>query len=315
MYLSREMKVGHSLLLGLNILVALSSISLLERMKPTVGTLLKENVSSTEAIEGMLSSLTLPNAALTEKRDRFLSSLALARANINEKEEMTPIARIERLAEPALRGDPAAVNAVVTDLNELGLINRKVIRKADSRLRKLGTTGGWAMAILGFITFVLGLLILDRFSNRIWEPVQDIAEVMTAWKEGNRHRRYHLRSAAREIEHIGASLNALLDEAGDLRMLERRSRTEGADSCKEDRLLLIGLLESFNEPSFLISEKGALLTANSGGLKVLSQKNGHEVREQLVNALAGSATKVEAGLSIQTHPVEGTNYWLCRITG
>ncbi|OFZ56558.1 MAG: hypothetical protein A2428_10680 [Bdellovibrionales bacterium RIFOXYC1_FULL_54_43] len=312
MNLSRDIKVGLALLLGLNLMTAFSSISVLERMEPAIETVIKENVRSLEMVEEMFSALFLPAQPARDtaaNKQRFTAALKQARESATEEQEPVIIAAIESAAEQAFGGNAVAIKSVVENLQRLGEVNRNAMRRAEERANRLRLAGAWAMAMLGLMTFLSGLFVFSRFGKRIVYPVQELVGVATAWKEGNRQRRYHSPAASRELEEIGKVLNAVLDESMDKQFEERRELPQHRAAGAKEREIISGLLESFSAPSFVISSAGVLLSANAEGIKRLSRQDGAEIREQLALAPKRQAQKSVS----KSAPIGNTGFWLCEL--
>ncbi|HLE00482.1 MAG TPA: hypothetical protein VJB59_09490 [Bdellovibrionota bacterium] len=311
MNLSRDIKVGLALLLGLNLMTAFSSISVLERMEPAIETVLKENVRSLEMVEEMFSALFVPAQPVRDtasKKQRFTAALKQARESATEEQEPVIIAAIESAAEQAFGGDVSAIKSVVGNLQQLGEVNRNAMKRAEERARRLRLAGAWAMAMLGLMAFLSGLFVFSRFGKRIVYPVQELVAVATAWKEGNRQRRYHSPAASRELEEIGKVLNAVLDESMDREFENRRELPQDCAPLKE-REIIGGLLESISAPSFVVSSNGVLLSANAEGIRRLSKQDGTEIREQLALAPKGQGHR---SLS-RAAPIGNSGYWICEL--
>ncbi len=250
---SMEARVGVWLLLGVQLLTSLGGVVLLGRMSPAVEQILTENVYSTEAVEEMLEVL-----ATTDDPAQFERAFTRARGNITEAAEVPLLAEIEAGAPSALRGDADATAAVARALRALGAVNRDSMTRANANAERLGLAGAWAMALLGFLGFLVSLIVRRRIEARLLAPILEVDAVLEACRGGDEYRRCHA-SQDEAGNRLMSNLNWLLD------------RREGVpDVPTEDlalRAALVTLLDDLvAAPCVLLDAHGAVVAVNQAAL-------------------------------------------------
>lgn len=250
---STEARFGVRLLLALQIVTSLAGVMLLGRMSPAVEQILTDNVYSTEAVEEMLEVLATDGEA-----ERFHDALTRAENNITEAEEVPLLERIGASADGALSGDRRAAKDVIAALRELAQVNRASMRRADARASRLGLAGAWAMALLGFLGFLLALVVTRRIERRLLTPILEVDAVLADARAGDTHRRC-VRADADAGGQLVDNLNWLLDR---LRPADPRPAEDGAL-----RAALVALLDRVVDvPAVLIDDEGALVAVNAVAL-------------------------------------------------
>lgn len=209
MKLRREMRLGLSALVVLQILLSMLAISLLTRMGPAVERILRENVYSVEAVEDMASILATHRGGAVPPA--FDAALTRARENVTEAEEEPLLSALEQDAAPAFEGNPQARERVISALRELGNINRESMYRADEDAQELGLAGAWAAATLGAISLALGVVIFRRLRSRLEIPLTEIHRTVQAVRRGNGQARCARLEGPTELEQVGEDLNWLLD--------------------------------------------------------------------------------------------------------
>jgi methyl-accepting chemotaxis protein len=214
MELRRELLFTIGALILLNLLLAFGAIGLFVRMGPAIERILQENVYSIVAAEGILAELAEGGSAPLppEARARVGRALNNAKRNITEEEERPVLAALDRSLPPAMDGDPDARREIVASVRQLIRINREAMRGVDEEARRLGGAGAWAAVFVGFLSFLLNVLVVVRLQKRLVRPLVDLHEVLEGARQGEQLRRCRLSDAPREVIQVTQSVNRLLDE-------------------------------------------------------------------------------------------------------
>lgn len=207
----RELRLGISFLLLLQIVISFVAIGLLSRLSPAIDRILQENVYSIESAERMLTALARHREG--EPLDpAFHDGLESARANITEHEEIEILDRIERESTALVAGDMPAYERTIAALQELINENREAMRHTRDSASRLSVAGAWAAVLLAMLAFASGVVIAFRIERRIVEPLDEVFAVVKANDEGDPYRRCQLREARGELREVMEALNELLDE-------------------------------------------------------------------------------------------------------
>ena len=308
MRIREEIRLGVGALLAIQILALIAAVALLARMTPAIEQILVENEKSIAAIERMLSELAAPvgrdEQAQLVREQGFARALAEAEGNITEASEEPVIAAIAERSAAALAGDPRAIQQVRSQLWTLGEINRESMRVANTRAKRLGTAGAWALVLLGLLGVGLSIGILGRARVKLIDPIYEMGAVLEACSDGERHRRFRpSRAASREFHEVAEVVNLLVAEhfAG----LARDWDTV----AKLDRAALLRLLDGETGPVFVCDREGSVAAANTVGLELLAKGDGEALRSGLAKACAREpVTWVE----LEALPQCG---WVCRVRG
>ncbi|MGD8317267.1 MAG: hypothetical protein PVH21_01275 [Myxococcales bacterium] len=214
MELRRELLLTIGALVSMNLLLAFGSIGLLVRMGPAIERILQENVYSIVAAEEMLAELAESGGAplSADARARVKQSFDRAEKNVTEPSEQPVLDSVERSLENAMSGDPQARSQVVGDIRQIIRINREAMKSVDEDARRLGSAGAWAAVLVGFISFLLSLVVVVRLQNRFVRPLVDLYQVLESARQGDRLRRCRVVDAPREVIQVTQSVNKLLDE-------------------------------------------------------------------------------------------------------
>ncbi len=209
----RETRLGLSVLLVVEILLCMLSISLLTRMGPAIERILEENVYSVEAVEEMISIMALADGEDGEVPEAFEAAHGRIRDNVTEAAEKPLVEQIDQDTVAAFAGDAAARARVVASLRELGDVNRLSMRVADDRAQRLGQTGAWAAVLLGASSLAVGILVYRRLRLRLELPLEDIRRTLRAVRNGNRHARCGSVDGPAELEQIAEDIDWMLDHS------------------------------------------------------------------------------------------------------
>lgn len=214
MDLRREVLLTIGSLVLVNLLLAFGAIGLFVRMGPAIELILQENVYSITATEEILAELaaTGGTALPRDARARVGEALQRAQRNVTEDDERPVLDALERRLPAALAGDRASREVVVADLQRLIGINRDAMGRVDEEARRLGSAGAWAAVLLGFLSFLLSLLVVVRLQRSFVGPLIELSQVMDRVHRGDHWRRCHARAAPREVLQVLEAVNRLLDE-------------------------------------------------------------------------------------------------------
>ncbi|MCB9780712.1 MAG: hypothetical protein H6742_19245 [Alphaproteobacteria bacterium] len=292
---SSEARVGIGSLLALQLLTSVAGVLLLSRMAPAVEHILMDNVYSTVAVEEMLLVL-----AAEEPPEQFEEALARAHSNVTEDAELPLLARIDAEHQAALDGDAQARARVARDLRDLGAVNHQSMEDADALAQRLGLAGAWAMALLGFLGFLVSIGLVRRVQDRLLRPIVELDAVLEAVRAGDLHRRCSWVSADRQVARTMANLDWVLDRRGPAQApIEEDPRLRGA---------LLALLDRETErPQVLGGPNGMVFAVNAVGLSALH--GDHSAPRLLAAARAGTppdgwqAEALGEGLLLLTGPV------------
>lgn len=214
MELRRELLFTIGALVALNLFLAFGCIGLFVRMGPAIERILQENVYSLVAAEEILVELAGSNGEpLTgEARTRASEALEKAKKNVTEEDERPVLASLERHLPQAMDGEPEARRRVVADSRQLIRINHVAMTTVDDEARRLGNAGAWSAVLIGFLSFLMSLIVVVRLQNRLVRPLVDLYEVLESVRLGERLRRCRVSDAPREVVQVTQSVNTLLDE-------------------------------------------------------------------------------------------------------
>ncbi len=208
----RESRLGISVLLIVQVLLCMLSISVLTRMGPAIERILEENVYSAEAVEEMIAILALHNGQ-GPVPPAFSAAQRRVQDNVTEAEEEPFVQHIGEDAPAAFSGDRAARARLVESLRKLGEVNRKSMRVADDRAQRLGQTGAWAAVVLGTCALAVGIVVYRRLRLRLELPLEYIRRTMHAVRTGNRRARCGTVDGPTEVEQIAENIDWSLDHS------------------------------------------------------------------------------------------------------
>lgn len=306
MELRREFFYTIGTLVALNVLLAFGAIGLFVRMLPAIERILEENVYSNIAAEEMLAVLAeSPTARVpTEGRRRVEDAFRRAKSNVTEPEEIPVLDAIERNLRAALDGERDAVVAEVRAIQNLIAINRDAMRKVDREAQRLGRAGAWAAVFVGFLSFLLSVVVLGRLRRRVVEPVVELHHVLEGLRRGERFRRSSPRDAPAEIQEVLQSVNALLDE----RLQKTDPRPPGITT---ERAALVDLLERYPTGALVVDRRGKVLSASKSALDALAEPTGELLKEGLERL---STTGRAGNAPVKAVELAGGSGWLCFLT-
>ncbi|MFT6143138.1 MAG: hypothetical protein ACJAZO_000717 [Myxococcota bacterium] len=240
-------------MLAAQLLTALAGVSLLVRMGPAIDLILQENVYSTAAVEDMLGAVVEGNDAA------FAEALERATGNVTELGEVPLLETLEALADPVMAGDEVAREQAMVALVALGDVNRDSMQVANIQAHFMGVAGAWAMAMLGFVSFLVTLVVYSRIGSRMISPVQEVDAVLAAVRSGDTHRRCQAAGLSYDIGRVSTNLNWLLDQ-------RQRASTRVLSQTGVDRDAVLALVDHLPHPVLLGDAQGQVLVANVAAL-------------------------------------------------
>ncbi len=213
MALRRELLLTIGTLVLLNLLLAFGAIGLFARMGPVIERILDDNVFSITAAEEIVATLASEGTSVPpEAASAMQRALEQAKSNVTEPEEHDALRALQSDLPGALSGEAEARKSVVVAAEKLIRVNRAAMRRVDGQARRLGESGAWAAVFIGFLSFLLGVLLIVRLQRRFVAPLLDLHEVLQQAAAGNRFRRCRLADAPHEVIQLTQCVNRLLDE-------------------------------------------------------------------------------------------------------
>lgn len=305
MELQRELLFTVGALVLLNILLAFGAIGLFVRMGPAIERILQENVYSIGAAEQILVELAESGdtAVSAERRRRIEDALQRAKNNITEAEEAPVLHAIEQRLRAVIAGERDAKVEAVREIWRLITINRNVVEKVGAEAQRLGVAGAWAAVFVGFLSFAVSLLVLNRLRRRFVVPLLELHEVFEAVHRGERYRRGRMRDAPGEVMQVIQSVNMLLDER-----LHGSSDMPAVEPATPERTALVALLERQPRGALIVDRNGQVVRANSSALETLAGEAGATLKRSL---LMLAETSVAQGDLLDVVAFQDGSGWLC----
>lgn len=278
-----EIGLAIGALLSVQVATSFGAIALLSRMSPAIAQIIDENLYSIEAVDEMLMSLTLADADPAEGRERFERALARAESNITEPDEHGVLAAIRERFPAALAGDVEAQRATARYLQSLARINHASTRRMDAAAQSLGGAGAWAAALLGAVGFVLSGVAISRLTRTILRPTADLGATVSAFRQGDLHRRSQHVDMPHEFRIVAEALDDLLDsQQAPRRGGALRPASDTADGL--ERRALVHLLSQQATPALLVDTHGRVRAAGAGAMDLLADSAGEQ---DLLESLRG----------------------------
>ncbi len=214
MKLSKSIKVGALLIMFLNLVMAVGSIWVFQRMTPSIENIIDQNGRSLQACEGMLALLAATSSdPETQKgiEQQFQHFLETAKNNITETEEQPALELIEANYREALRLDREAAARTIVALQSLQNINWNATYQADRDAKHIGNAGAWGICFMGIFVFFAALVFKRRVERNLLEPFEEIASVLTSQARGNLMRRCTRYSASADVRKVYSLINDWID--------------------------------------------------------------------------------------------------------
>lgn len=213
MKLSKSIKVGALLIIFLNLIMAVGSIWVFQRMTPSIENIINQNGRSLQASESMLSLL----AERDLKTDReglmahFHEQMEIAKNNVTEASETEPLEIIESNYVAAFRIGGESLKATLKALEALQDVNWNATYKADLRAKQIGNAGAWGVCFMGIFVFVAAIVFKRRVERNLLEPFEEIASVLSAQSKGDVMRRCTRYSSSTDVKKVYAQINDWID--------------------------------------------------------------------------------------------------------
>lgn len=214
MRLAISVRIGASMLIGLNLLMALGAIWIFMRMAPAIKIIIEQNQRSLEAGEDMLASLAVSpgdTAADKKNQDMFTAALDRAKHNVTETQEPPVLRKIEATYFSAFQGDRAARRETVAGIVHLGKINREAMAQADRRAQQLGNAGAWGVVFMAACVFWAGIVFNRNLDRRVVMPLEEIGSAVAAYRNGDMMRRCSGANLSPELRAVYNGINEIID--------------------------------------------------------------------------------------------------------
>ncbi len=215
MRLSQSVRLGASILVALNLLMAFGSIWVFMRMAPAIEIIIDQNARSLHACEEMLSSLALANRLEDDTaslEQSFSSALDRARGNITDPDEPDVLETIKTHYAKAFSGDTGARKKTVSAIRQLSEINREAMVRADWKARQFGNAGAWGIVFMATAVFLVGMLFLRGLTRNLVKPMEEIHSVIQGIARGDTMRRCTGADMPQDIKKVFNGINDLLDK-------------------------------------------------------------------------------------------------------
>lgn len=200
------------LLVGFNLVLAICSVWILQRLTPPLNQIYTRNVRSLDDCDAMLAALAHP----VPDRMSFDRHFHQAAQNVTEQGERQAIAQLESakqaLDSATAENLPQARLAVVTAVLKLAEINRNAIAQEATHATQLRQAGAWTIVLLTLSFFATVLLLVRRLRQHLLTPLDDITQTLEANQRGDRFRRCRTQSNDQDMKLISSRINALLDQ-------------------------------------------------------------------------------------------------------
>jgi hypothetical protein len=216
MKLSKSIHMGAWLIIALNLLMAVGSIGVFNRMTPSIEEIISKNGRSLQACESMLSALAQRSDGINSMqslRDDFEKALANAEENITETGEAETLEIIRKNFTSAFSDGSDSLNVTVRAINRLRELNWNATYRADQRAKQIGYAGAWGVSFMGIFVFIAGMIFKQRVVRYLIEPLQEIIAVLSAQNRGDTARRCSGLSPSADIRKAYGIINDLIDRS------------------------------------------------------------------------------------------------------
>lgn len=203
---SKSFYLSFILILIFSTILAIAGVKGFLRLAPSIDKINNHNTQSLYVAEKMMSALTV-------KKDIHLFEIALneGKQNITETGEAEAIKKIENSYKKAFTKNSAKTEETANNIIALSSVNRIAMKNAAIKAQKNSSTGAWAIALCGLITWILGLLLMKALSTNIIKPLKELSDVLMEYSKGNQLRRCPKLAPNQDFQKIYDSINKLLD--------------------------------------------------------------------------------------------------------
>ena len=214
MKLSKSIRIGAWLIIALNLLMAVGSIGVFNRMTPSIEEIISENGRSLQACETMLN--TLAQYGQDDEEDLALQqdferALADAENNVTERGEPEALQEIRKNFEGAFTGNERQLRSTIAAIAGLRKLNWDATYRADQRAKQVGYAGAWGVAFMGIFVFFAGMIFKRRIVQHLIEPMEEVMSVFAGQNAGDTMRRCTGQSPSGDVRRLYATINGLLD--------------------------------------------------------------------------------------------------------
>jgi hypothetical protein len=214
MKLSHSVKICAIFLVFINLVVFFCTIWLFLRIIPAIDLIVKDNLSSIESVESMLTSLSVVENEGATKKDlqSFKIALRNAKKNISKEDEKIALNIIDRSYQKAFQNDIIARKELKFAIDYLFQINRDEILRLKKEASQVSMAGAWGLVFMVIITFFITMLYLKKMERKVLNPLDEMYDVIKAYKMNDRFRRCSGINVNKDIRLIYNGINELLDE-------------------------------------------------------------------------------------------------------
>jgi methyl-accepting chemotaxis protein len=194
------------LMILFNLLLSFGGVWSFQRMTPEIQSIYERNIVSVDACEQMLLALT---GEQVNTKD-FQEALNTAANNITEKGEEKTVREIQTLFN-ALPQDPMLKKDLSEKIVELNNFNKQAIIASAQKAQRLRQAGAWGIVMMTITFFIAAIFFEQKLRRALLAPLQEIASVLDAHKQGDRYRRCQLPNASSDMKKVLQEINNLLD--------------------------------------------------------------------------------------------------------
>lgn len=215
MRLAQAVRIGAWILVGLNLLMAIGTLTILARMAPAIAGIIERNERSLQACEDMLALLAETGRGGTftgDQQRRFADALGRARGNVTEPGEPEPLGVIDSAKGALFAGSAAMREKTIDSILLLARINRDAVIIADHRAQQLGRTGSWGVAFMAMSVFLAGVIFIRSLTRRVVQPLEEIHRVIIAHRNGDSMRRCTGAELSQDVKAVYTGINEILDQ-------------------------------------------------------------------------------------------------------
>lgn len=212
----RKFLIGARVLTFIVVLIAATSVVLLERLASSAREVVQSNAYSIKASGEMLALMAgVASIGSEEFEQRFSKALLDARQHISHPGEKALIDTIDQSFELLVTGDRSEIGRrkIIDSIMALSNLNRSAVIQADEQVSFFSIAGGWAIVGLTMIGLFVGRKMSANMKASAIDPIVEICRVLSDWDSGNYMRRAQTSKASGEFRHSLDIVNRLLDKA------------------------------------------------------------------------------------------------------
>lgn len=195
------------LLIVFNLALSFGALWTFERMTPSIEAIRERNGLSLDYCDAMLIAV----AEDVPDRTAFENAFETAGKNITEDGEFAVLENLREQSTAFFDGERSAYPQVVKLILDLAKENRNGILQEVQSTRQLQQAGAWTVVFTALVFFALAIVMFLRVKKNLLEPVNDIADVLSANHRGDHFRRCINNSQSRDIQNLCSNINDLLD--------------------------------------------------------------------------------------------------------